>query len=117
MVEESPVATSAANVWGRWTRLWSLVLVAALVLLVPLAHASPPDPLWIAGIYDALDSDDAILTATALEGSVDDGRCTVIHVPVLVAIELAAAPADPTVTSAGSMTRAPPEVSTVLSPS
>src|SRR6266849_4752669 len=28
------------------------LLVGALVMLVPLAHASPPDPTWIAGLDD-----------------------------------------------------------------
>jgi hypothetical protein len=32
-----------------------MALLATLVALVPLAHASPPDPLWIAGIYDEAD--------------------------------------------------------------
>ena len=42
------------------------VLAGVLVLLalVPLAQASPPDPLWLAGIYDAADADDAIQVVT-----------------------------------------------------
>ena len=38
--------------------------VFVLLALVPLAHASPPDPLWLAGIYDAADADDAIQAVT-----------------------------------------------------
>jgi hypothetical protein len=30
--------------------------------LVPLAHASPPDPLWISGIYDGGDFDEVVST-------------------------------------------------------
>jgi len=42
------------------------VLAGVLVLLalVPLAQASPPDPLWLSGVYDAADADDAIQAVT-----------------------------------------------------
>ena len=53
--------------------MWATALVAALTCLVPLAHASPPDPAWIAGTYDAADSDDIILKVTSLETSVEGG--------------------------------------------
>jgi hypothetical protein len=43
--------------------LIAMLLVAALCALVPLAFASPPDPLWIGGVYDAGDPDDAIVAA------------------------------------------------------
>jgi len=33
-------------------------LVVALILLLPIAFAVPPDPSWIAGIYDGADDDD-----------------------------------------------------------
>ncbi len=41
------------------------VLLVALLLLAPtalpgLAHASPPDPTWIQGIYDDRDGDDVV---------------------------------------------------------
>jgi hypothetical protein len=39
-----------------------LGVLFTLLTLVPLAHASPPDPLWIAGIYDAGDFDDVVWT-------------------------------------------------------
>jgi hypothetical protein len=35
-----------------------LSIVVALILIVPIACASPPDPSWIAGIYDGADGDD-----------------------------------------------------------
>jgi len=38
--------------------------VFVMLALVPLAHASPPDPLWLAGVYDAADADDAIQAVT-----------------------------------------------------
>lgn len=31
-----------------------------LVTLVPFTHATPPDPLWIGGIYDGADQDDVV---------------------------------------------------------
>jgi hypothetical protein len=52
-------------------RLALLVVEALLlVLLVPLAHATPPDPLWIPGIYDDADHDDVVglLTDTGQVG-------------------------------------------------
>ena len=35
-----------------------LLIVVALILLPLIAFASPPDPSWIAGIYDGADGDD-----------------------------------------------------------
>ena len=32
-----------------------VALLIGLLAATPLAHASPPDPLWIAGIYDDAD--------------------------------------------------------------
>src|SRR5262249_5637128 len=37
-----------------------LPVVLALVLLPAIAFASPPDPSWIAGIYDGADGDDVV---------------------------------------------------------
>src|SRR5215472_15643485 len=38
----------------------SLAIVVALILLPAIAFASPPDQLWIAGIYDGADADDIV---------------------------------------------------------
>jgi hypothetical protein len=35
-----------------------LSILVALILIVPIAFASPPDPSWIAGLYDGADGDD-----------------------------------------------------------
>jgi hypothetical protein len=48
-----------------------LGILFALLALVPLAHASPPDPVWVAGIYDAADFDEVVSAATALESSAE----------------------------------------------
>jgi len=45
-------------------RLAAMLVVGTLVALVPLAHASPPDPNWISGLYDDADHDDAVLAVT-----------------------------------------------------
>ena len=38
----------------------SLPTVLALILLPAIAFASPPDPSWVAGIYDGADGDDVV---------------------------------------------------------
>jgi hypothetical protein len=50
---------------GRFRRARSLprlplIFLAGIVMSIPLAYASPPDPTWIEGIYDAADYDDAV---------------------------------------------------------
>jgi len=37
-----------------------LPIALALILLPSIAFASPPDPSWIAGIYDGADGDDVV---------------------------------------------------------
>ena len=45
-------------------KLFILLLVAGCLAALPsLANANPPDPLWIDGIYDAADADDAVTQA------------------------------------------------------
>ena len=48
---------------------YAVVALLALVLAAvgALAHASPPDPGWIGGLYDGADGDDAILAVTGLD--------------------------------------------------
>ena len=49
-----------------------LSMLLALLLIVPvtLAHASPPDQTWLAGVYDQADFDDVVaLLTSALEAS------------------------------------------------
>jgi hypothetical protein len=45
-------------------RLFLLGLIAAVLALAPVAHASPPDQSWITGLYDNADFDDVILLIT-----------------------------------------------------
>ena len=42
-------------------RAWGIVVVAMVLALIPvIAAASPPDPAWIGGIYDAVDGDEIV---------------------------------------------------------
>lgn len=50
----------------RWRLPLVLVLILCAVSLVPLAHAFPPDPSWIPGIYDDGDCDAAITLASSM---------------------------------------------------
>ena len=51
------------------SRRTAVVLVAlALGLFPALAQASPTDPLWIGGVYDAGDWDDAVLASAFTDG-------------------------------------------------
>ena len=45
---------------GKSRGLYVAVVLPVAVALVPLAYASPPDSMWIAGIYDAADYDDVV---------------------------------------------------------
>lgn len=51
---------------GRWIAV--LLLLGGLFCVVPLAYASPPDPLWMPGIYDDADLDDVVVSIAALSG-------------------------------------------------
>ncbi len=48
--------------------LLSMVLTA---VLTPLAYASPPDPSWIAGIYDNDDYDNVVSFVTSSNGAIE----------------------------------------------
>ena len=63
-------------------RLVAQVVAGVAVPVVPLAYASPPDPTWIAGIYDNADYDDVVLAIASAEGVVHAaGVHRVIAVP------------------------------------
>jgi len=52
-------------------RLLILLLVGVLATLTSLAHASPPDQTWIAGLYDNADYDDIVLCITSAVGAME----------------------------------------------
>lgn len=90
-------------------RLVVLPILVALVLLIPLAYASPPDPTWIAGLYDNADYDDVVLTATSTAGALD--TVALFPEPILVAVHVLAparAGAPPPVPSRPHRPRGPP---------
>jgi hypothetical protein len=45
------------------------MLVAATILLPPLACASPPDPTWIRGFWDDDDFDSVVVAITSATGA------------------------------------------------
>jgi hypothetical protein len=73
----------------------TLGLLAVLVALLPLALASPIDPLWIGGIYDAADSDDVLAAVTSLESVAQQILLVVSPVSIVVRVLLTAAPVFP----------------------
>jgi hypothetical protein len=50
--------------------LLALIVLATGLALPALAHASPPDPSWIPGVYDDADFDDVVMRVTSGTGSV-----------------------------------------------
>ena len=71
-----------AGAHARWGRACAVGLLLALLALAPLADASPPDPVWIPGIYDGADFDDVVDMATSLESRVDESR--IVHGPLWI---------------------------------
>ena len=61
----------------------ALVLVALVVVLLPLAYASPPDTSWINGLYDDADGDDAIVVVTSGDAASDGPEADVAPMMVL----------------------------------
>jgi hypothetical protein len=91
-------------------RLAAIVLTVVLVTLTPLAHGSPPDPSWIAGLYDDADHDDAVLAVTASVASLDrrplhDPQCADVAVVLVLPVD-ESRHATPSLSS--NHTRAPP---------
>ncbi|MFI5376746.1 MAG: hypothetical protein ACHQ8D_19085 [Candidatus Rokuibacteriota bacterium] len=94
----------------RWFAFWvSVVTVALVVVLRPLAHASPADPTWIAGFYDGADFDDVVNLIVTGSGLGATG--VAIHRPAPRVPDTIASPdSDPIASVHGSspLTRAPP---------
>ena len=56
--------TRGQNHLSLLQRLVTRTLTGVVLVLVPLGYASPPDPTWIAGIYDNADYDDVVELVT-----------------------------------------------------
>src|SRR5262249_51293982 len=61
----------AARCAGVTGRLALLALIGAWVLVRLLAAVSPPDPTWVAGVYDDDDFDDVVVFIGSLVGVSD----------------------------------------------
>ena len=84
-------------------------VLAAVVALVPLAYASPPDPSWIGGLYDDADYDDVILLVLATADAVPTGVPTLAPAWHALGVVARAPAASPAVGAhAPHATRAPP---------
>src|SRR2546422_2221002 len=58
---------SRSIVGAMWRRhSLATLLFAGVVVLPPLAHASPPDPSWVAGFWDDADYDDIVLAVAGM---------------------------------------------------
>ena len=66
----SYIRAHARDAFRRANVLTSVLLLLALV---PLAHASPPDPTWTAGIYDNADLDEAVAAVTNADALIERG--------------------------------------------
>jgi hypothetical protein len=54
-----------------WRFLVAALLVAATVVAVPLAHATPTDQTWVAGLYDGADYDDVVNSVISASATTD----------------------------------------------
>src|SRR6266403_2431406 len=88
------VTSGLLDTWSRavylvamsFRRRLTLLVVGAIALLAPLAHASPPDPAWIAGFWDNADYDDVVLLVTSAVGTADSRPPYVtVSAPVVIA--------------------------------
>ena len=65
------------------TRVWlgalSLLVVASIVALTPMAYASPPDPSWVRGMYDDADFDDVVNYITSASSVVSGLTVSSLH--------------------------------------
>lgn len=88
------------------------LLLVALSALAPLALASPPDPIWIGGLFDGGDADDVIVAATSSEGATDGAVLPAAKAVLLVVGSVPSAVAISSGNSAASVFqgRAPPVV-------
>jgi hypothetical protein len=88
----------------------ALLLAGIVGILTPIAQASPPDPSWIRGMYDADDFDDVVALITSGAGLVS-GITRIELRPVLIVITAILQPDDrpvPSLSVASARPRAPP---------
>jgi len=92
--------------WRRWT---NGLLVVALLALSPVAYASPPDPTWIAGLWDDGDHDDVVMLVTSMAAAADASLVVdVVPVPVVASVSTPTPESVNTETFSPNASRAPP---------
>jgi hypothetical protein len=69
-----------------------LSIVVTLILIAPIAFASPPDPSWIAGIYDGADGDDVVTLVYETAGVEAVSLGSVLPLPRAYTVSLASGP-------------------------
>ena len=69
----SCIRAHARDAFGR-ANVFTAVLL--LLALLPLAQAAPPDPTWLAGIYDDADLDEAVEAVTNADALIERGVLT-----------------------------------------
>jgi hypothetical protein len=62
----------------RSVKLVLVIFGAMLVVVMPLAYASPVDPTWLPGFWDDSDFDDVILFLTSDLPLLDIVDCTIV---------------------------------------
>jgi hypothetical protein len=62
-------------------RALSALVLTSIAALPAMAHASPPDPTWIVGVYDEGDRDDLIALAAWATGAT--GALLDVHLRLL----------------------------------
>ena len=93
----------------------SLPIVVVLILLPAIAFASPPDQLWIAGIYDGADGDESVTLVYETAGVEATPTRPVPLLPRLSEILLVSRPGSVHGPAACPSTRAPPAPRTPIS--
>src|SRR5262249_48031686 len=97
---------------NRPLRFLAIILSVNIATFTGLAHATPPDPTWISGMYDDADYDDVILLATWTASTLPDSPAPTTELPPVVVDLLAGSGSvrvtDPDVRHCGP--RGPPSV-------
>jgi hypothetical protein len=91
------------------TIVLTLVLVAFVLALTPLAHADSPDPTWISGIWDDDDFDDVVAYITSAAGTLPPPfPCHIRRVVLPALLSTLGFPAPLSAPPSASSPRAPP---------
>jgi len=93
---------------GRWRSVCAQGLLVLLFTIVPLAEASPPDPLWVGGTFDGADLDDVVAAVIAATAVVTRTVFLPLDPTVIEAVLLAKRAYLPTFSPPARPVRAPP---------